>query len=700
MRIFHLALPLAAAMAGAAMAQQATDDPYIWLEEKDSPRSLEWVEAHNAKTVAAIGADPRYQGFHDTALAIATATDRIAYPAFRNGMLFNVWQDADNFRGIWRYTTLDDYRSGEPHWQTALDVDALGRAEGKSWVWGGSSCLPPKNEHCLVSLSDGGEDATEVREFDFSTNGFRQGGFFLPKSQQAFDWEDEDHLLVATDWSGDDLTASGYPYIVKRLARGEPLAAARELYRGEKSDVGVFPSVVRDGEGNRLTLAIRAIDFFRSDYFVLDGDGLRRLAIPQKSAVPAMVAGRVIVRIDEDWAAGGREFKAGSVVSLDLAAIEADPQDLAPTLVWAPGPRDAIESVSATRDRLLLSTLDNVRGRIWSLAPEPGGGWSTRQVALPDNMALGVIDAAGDSNLAFLTATGFLTPDSLYLADAAADSAPIELRRLPARFDASKHVVEQYEAVSADGTKVPYFVVRPKDAPLNGSTPTLMTAYGGFQVSVTPYYSGPTGKLWLERGGAFVIANIRGGGEFGPAWHEAGLGAGRQVIYDDFAAVARDLSARGITSPRRLGIYGGSNGGLLVAVAMIQHPELFNAVAIQIPLLDMIRIAQIARGASWQGEYGDVETDPEVRAFWEKTSPYRNLDPRGKYPEPYIFTTTKDDRTGPQHARKFAARMEEYGLPFLYYENTEGGHGSGADARQAAVMTGQMMVYFSRKLMD
>jgi len=319
---------------------------------------------------------------------------------------------------------------------------------------------------------------------------------------------------------------------------------------------------------------------------------------------------------------------------------------------------------------------------------------------LPDNLSLAVAAADDKSDRMFLTADGFLTPSTLYLADAAIPVAPEALKHLPAKFDASRDVVEQFEATSTDGTRIPYFVVHRKELKRDGSTPTLMTAYGGFQVSNTPYYSGTIGKLWLERGGAHVLANIRGGGEFGPAWHEAGLGAKRQIIYDDFAAVAKDLEARGITSPRRLGIFGGSNGGLLMGVAMIQHPELFNAINIQVPLLDMIRISKIARGASWQGEYGDVNADPAIRAFWEKTSPYQNLDPKGRYPEPYIFTTTKDDRTGPQHARKFAARMEQYGLPFLYYENTEGGHGSGADAKQSAVMTAQMMVYFSRKLMD
>jgi prolyl oligopeptidase len=700
MRLLPCLAPLVVALSAGAWAQGVSDDPYIWLEEKDSPRAMAWVEAHNAKAVATLEADPRYKPFYDEALKIATAEDRIPMPAFRNGGIFNFWQDGEHLRGLWRRTTLADYRREKPRWQTVLDVDALGKAEGKSWVWKGANCLMPEERLCMVSLSDGGEDATQAREFDLARNAFVDGGFFLPRSQLSFDWEDADHLLVSTDWTGQDLTESGYPFIVKRLARGQPLAAADEVFQGYKSDVGVFPSVLRDGNGNTLSLIVRAKDFFHSETFVLNGDSADPLKIPEKASVSALVAGRAIVSLDEDWTVAGTTYKAGSVVALNLAALKKDPGKLVPTLVWAPGPRDALDGIATTKDRLLLSTLHNVSGRVLSLAPLPDGNWGATPLALPDNLALGVAAADDKSNAMFLTAQGFLTPSTLYMADAAAAAAPEAVKRLPAKFDASQDVVEQFEATSSDGTKIPYFVVHRKDLKLDGLTPTLMTAYGGFQVSETPYYSGAIGKLWLERGGAYVLANIRGGGEFGPAWHEAGLGAKRQIIYDDFAAVAKDLAARRITSPRRLGIYGGSNGGLLMGVAMVQHPELFNAITIQIPLLDMIRISKIARGASWQGEYGDVNADPAVRAFWEKTSPYQNLRRGTKYPEPYIFTTTKDDRTGPQHARKFAARMEEYGLPFLYYENTEGGHGSGADAKQSAVMTAQMMVYFSRKLMD
>jgi len=700
MRLLRLLLPLAAAVSAAAGAQKVSEDPYIWLEEKDSPRAMAWVEAHNAKTAASLEADPRYKPFYDEALALATAEDRIPMPAFRNGGIFNFWQDAAHLRGLWRRTTLNDYRGKEPHWRTVLDVDALGRAEGKSWVWKGANCLQPDERLCLVSLSDGGEDAVEAREFDLASNSFVSAGFLLPRSQLSFDWEDADHLLVSTDWTGQDLTESGYPYIVRRVTRGQPLAAARELFRGYKSDVGAFPSVLHDGAGNSLSLILRAKDFFHTETFVLNGNTADKLLIPEKASVSALVAGRAIVSLDEDWTVAGTTYRAGSVVALNLAALKRDPAHLAPTLVWAPGPRDALDGISTTRDRLLLSTLHNVSGRVLSFAPLADGTWGFSPIALPENLAVGVAAADDRSDAMFLTAEGFLTPSTLYFADAASGKAPAAVKRLPAKFDASNDVVEQFEARSSDGTMIPYFVVHRKDLKRDGSTPTLMTAYGGFQVSQTPYYSGTIGRLWLERGGAYVLANIRGGGEFGPAWHEAGLGTKRQIIYDDFAAVAKDLEARGISSPRRLGIYGGSNGGLLMGVEMVQHPELYNAITIQVPLLDMIRIAKIARGASWQGEYGDVNADPAVRAFWEKTSPYQNLKRGAKYPEPYIFTTTKDDRTGPQHARKFAARMEEYGLPFLYYENTEGGHGSGADARQSAVMTAQMMVYFSRKLMD
>jgi prolyl oligopeptidase len=684
-----------------ALAATSPADPYIWLEEVSSPKAMAWVEAHNAATTKTLEAEPRYPVLYNEALTIAAAKDRIPEPSFLHGEIYNFWQDADHLRGLWRKTSLADYRSEQPHWTTVLDIDALGKAEGKSWVFKGIDCLRPGERLCLASLSDGGEDAVEVREFDLDSGAFVAGGFHLPRGKHRVAWEDANHLLVASEWTPGDLTPSGYPYIVKRLTRGQPLSSAVEVYRGEKTDggYGVSPAILMDGQGRQLAAIERPLDTFRHETWVLTAAGFKRLAIPPKASIAELVDGRVIVQLDEAWTAGGVTFTPGSLAQLDLAAVKADPANLRPRLVWAPGPRESLGEVASTRDKLLVATLDSVRGRAWVFTPSADGGWTRAKLDLPDNLAVGFAAADQRSNLAFVGASGFLNPSALWLADTAKDSLSLA-KTLPPKFDATGDMVEQLEATSSDGTKIPYFVVHRRDLKYDGSTPTLLTAYGGFQVSNTPHYSGVIGKLWLERGGAYVVANIRGGGEFGPDWHEAGVGVKRQIIYDDFAAVAKDLIARKITSPRRLGIEGGSNGGLLVGVEFIQHPQLWNAVVIQVPLLDMIRISKIAAGASWQGEYGDVNADPAVMAFWLKTSPYQNLKAGVRYPAPYIFTTTKDDRVGPQHARKFAARMEEMGLPFYYYENTEGGHGAGADLKQAAHTTALTMIYLHKKLMD
>ncbi len=676
-------------------------DPYIWLESFGSSEAMAWVEARNKLSTGRLEADRRYPQLYQEALTIASARDRIPQPSFTHGEIFNFWNDAEHLRGIWRKTSLESYRTGAPQWTTVIDVDALGKAEGKSWVWHGARCLQPEQKRCLIGLSDGGEDAEVVREFDLDTGRFVEGGFVLPRGKHRIAWEDENTLLVASEWTPGDLTPSGYPYIVKRLKRGQPLSAAVEVYRGGKADggYGVSPQQAIDGQGRRFTYIVRPLDTFRHETYAVTPAGVKRMAVPLKSDVADLVDGRVIVSLDEPWAVAGKSFGAGAVVQMDLAAVQADPGALKPALIWAPGPREALDGVRSSRDKLLIETLDNVQPRLWAYTPAANGGWTRAAVTLPPNVSAGFGAADDKTNRAFVNVSSFTTPNTLALLDA--DTMKVEpLKALPAKFDATGLVTEQFEATSTDGTRVPYFVVHRRDVKLDGSTPTLMTAYGGFQVSQTPGYSAVNGKLWLEKGGAYVLANIRGGGEFGPKWHEAGLGTKRQIVYDDFASVARDLFRRKITSPRRLGIEGGSNGGLLMGVEFTQHPELWNAVVIAVPLLDMIRISKIAAGASWQGEYGEVYSDPAVRAFWLKTSPYHQLKATTKYPEPFIWTTTKDDRVGPQHARKFAARMEELKLPYLYFENTEGGHGSGADLKQRARQDALTMTYLHQKLFD
>jgi prolyl oligopeptidase len=704
LRISLFGLALAALVSPVALAPVSSlalagpADPYIWLEAVHSERADAWVAAENAKTTGVLEQDARFAGLDADALAIAEAKDRIPNPRFLAGDIYNFWQDADHVRGIWRKTSLDDYGANEPNWTTIIDLDQLSSAEKANWVWKGADCRRPDEQRCLVRLSDGGEDADTIREFDLGTKEFVKGGFELPTSKQETAWNGGDQILVARDWGPDSMTKSGYPYIVKTLERGQALDQAHEIFRGKPSDTEVGLQTFEDSEGHRAVFIRRRLSFFEAEFYLVRDGKPTKLSLPLKSEVSELVAGRLLVELNDDWHAGDTHFYEGSLVALDLDALAAAPDSPAPSLVYRPGPREALDEVSATKDQLIVTTYENVKGRAFIYTPTKEGGWTHRQLDLPDNLSIGIGDSDFRSDRAFLTVSGFLTPSTLLLADAASGETKPQ-KSLPAKFDASKDVVEQRQATSKDGTKIPYFIVHPKEMALNGENPTILYAYGGFQVSETPTYSANIGKLWLERGGVYVLANIRGGGEFGPAWHEAGLKTHRQRIYDDFAAVAKDLIATKVTSPRRLGIEGGSNGGLLVGVEFTQHPEMWHAVDIQVPLLDMLRFEQIAAGSSWVGEYGSV-ANPAERKFLASISPYNNLKAGVKYPEPFVWTTTKDDRVGPQHARKFAAKLAELHSPYLFYEVTEGGHGAGANLKERAKTTALEYTYFARKLMD
>ncbi|SEK34681.1 prolyl oligopeptidase [Sphingomonas palmae] len=667
-------------------------DPYLWLEDKDGAKPLAWVAAENARTLPRLQNDPRYKQFYAEALAIASAKDRIAMPMQLHGRIYNFWRDAEHPQGVLRWTSKQGYAAEAPAWTVALDLDALSRAENKKWVWKGLTCLEPDERRCLVALSEGGEDAVTYREFDLDSGAFVANGFNLPTSKQGADWIDADTLLVSRDSGAGTMTGSGYPFVVKRVRRGQPLSQAEEVYRGKPEDqLGTYGMVMEDGAGNRVVMVQRRPTFFGGETLVEHDGKLVKLDVPARTFPSGMVDGQVIFETSDPWGA----IPAGAIASAPLSEVVKG--RFTPTLVFAPTARQSVDRVTTTRNHVIASVYDNVRGRA-VVFTHGAGGWTQRQLSLPDNASIGVASATDHSDDAYLTVTSFLAPTTLWSVSAGGTAAPQQVKALPARFDAAGLVSEQFEAVSSDGTKIPYFVVHARNAPLDGSTPTLMTAYGGFQSSMTPSYAALTGKLWLERGGAYVLANIRGGGEFGPAWHDAGRKTKRQIIYDDFAAVARDLFTRKLTSPAKLGIYGGSNGGLLMGVEFNQHPDMWKAVTIQVPLLDMIRYEQIAAGASWVDEYGSVSV-PEERAFLETISPYQNIKRGVNYPEPYIWTTTKDDRVGPQHARKFAARLKEYGLPYLFYEDTAGGHSGDADIEQGARLNALQMTYFAQKLM-
>ena len=694
-----LLLTLPFGVVSRAVAQDSdTNDPFLWLEDKEGARALDWVKAENAKTLAVLQQDPHFADFYAANLKIGEARDRIPAPQIINGRVFNFWQDADHVRGIWRATSLSDYLRPEPAWKTVIDLDLLAKAENKNWVWSGAGCDSPSRNRCLVRLSEGGEDAVTIREFDLTTGAFVENGFTLPRGKQSAAWVDDNTLLVGREWEPGMVTASGYAYDVKRLKRGQPLSDAVEVYSGTKSDVSVNAGQIVDGHGHRAVLVNRAVSFFQSEERVLTPSGLRKLDIPLKSTLRQIVAGRALIDLDEPWKNNGTTFPAGALVSVDFDAMLKDPEHLRAALVYKQGARDVFDGATATRDHLLVTTLENVRGCAAIYTPVAGGGWKVTPLALPDNSAIGLGSADRYGTRAFVNVTGFLNPTTSYLVDTATGTLTVA-KRAPERFDASGDEVEQHMATSKDGTKIPYFIVHPKTMKLDGSNPTILEAYGGFTIAEKPNYNTTYGKLWYERGGTYVLANIRGGGEFGPAWHEAGLKTHRQRIYDDFAAVAQDVIARNITSPRHLGIKGGSNGGLLMGVEFTQHPELWNAVDIEVPLLDMLRFEKIQAGASWVGEYGSVSI-PDERAFLASISPYNNLKPGVKYPEPLIWTTTKDDRVGPQHARKFAAKMASMNDSYLFYEVIEGGHGAGANIQESAFTRALVMTYFTRKLMN
>ncbi|MBY0565032.1 MAG: prolyl oligopeptidase family serine peptidase [Hyphomonadaceae bacterium] len=667
------------------------EDPYLWLEEIEGERALAWVREQNQRSLAVLEGDPRYAQLHADSLALATNRDRLPLGGIHEGHYYNFWQDETHVRGIYRRAPLAAFaRNGNPQWETVIDIDAIAAAENANWVFKGADCLEGTTR-CMVALSDGGRDASTYREYDLAARAFVTDGFIVPAAKASVAWVDQNTLLVGTDWGPGTMTESGYAAVIKRWRRGTPLASAEEVLRGQVQDVGVFAGILQGTDGRRVPIAVEADTFFESTYWRLDGPTPQRFTLPTKATIRGIYQGRLIFTIEEAW----RGHPQGALIAYPLedSGVEAPRTQV----LFAPNERQSIEGVEITRDAVLVAGYENVRGRLLRFALN-AGAWTRTTVALPENGSISFAGASPTRSEAFAVFEDYVTPDTLYALENRSTGVRA-VRSLPALFNASRVVAEQFEAVSRDGTRVPYFVVRPRDMQLNGENPTLLWAYGGFQVSYPPSYSAFAGKLWVERGGVYVVANIRGGGEFGPAWHQAGLRTNRQVIYDDFYAVQRDLVERRITSPRRLGIMGGSNGGLLMGVMLNQHPEMVNAGVVQVPLLDMLRYDQLLAGASWVDEYGSP-SNPEERAFLESISPYQNLRARPDFPLPFVLTSTKDDRVHPGHARKYVARMLELGMPVLYYENIDGGHSAAANLNEAARRRALEYTYLTQRLMD
>lgn len=662
-----------------------TDDPYQWLEEIEGARALAWVREHNARTEAELAATPQFRQLEADIRTILDSDAKIPYVEKIGDFYYNLWKDKDHARGIWRRTTLAEYRKPNPAWETVLDIDALNAAEQETWVWHGAQCLKPDNTRCLIALSRGGSDADVTREFDLISKTWVEGGFYRPAAKGGLGWIDADTVYVYTDFGQGSLTSSGYPRMVKEWKRGTPLEAAKVVYEGKVDDMYIAaghdptPGFERD-------FVTRTIAFYNDELYLRDKGGALVKVDAPNSANKSVHRQWLGLELREPWTVGGRTYQAGSFLVTHFDAFMAGERQF--DVLFEPTDTTSLAGVTFTADHTVLNVMQDVKNRL-SVLTHRDGTWAARSLQV-GHSPFGAISASAvdsqESNALWLTVTDYLTPTTLLLTDVGQAQARIEpLKAMPAFFDASGDVIEQHFATSRDGTRVPYFLVRPKDLSFDGAAPTLLYGYGGFEISLTPGYSGGIGKGWLEKGGVYAVANIRGGGEYGPRWHQAALKANRHKAYEDFAAVAQDLVARKVTSPEHLGAQGGSNGGLLMGNMLTRYPQLFGAIVVQVPLLDMKRYSHLLAGASWMAEYGDPDT-----ADWEYIrtfSPYHLFDPGKTYPPTLFMTSTRDDRVHPGHARKMAAKMLDAGKDVRYYENIEGGHGGAADNAQAAHMS-------------
>ncbi len=671
---FTIAFLITLIAAGTAAA--ADEDPYLWLEEVENEKALAWAGEKSAADTAIFEAVPEYDEIYTRLVEIYNSSERIPSPGIRGAWIYNFWQDPDHERGIWRRTFLDEYVKKAPAWETVLDLDALADAEGENWVWKGADCLGPEYRHCMISLSRGGADAAVEREFDAAAKAFVEDGFFVPESKARIGWKDENTLWIGTDFGEGSLTNSGYPRLVKEWKRGTPLDQATTVYEGSVDDVAVSASSIHTPEG-RYDIVNKTPEFFRGSSFMVLGKRLVKLDIPEDASLQTIFKDQILLALRSDWTIGGTTYPQDALLAIDVDAFLEGGRSF--EVLFEPSERVSLGGVTHTLNHLLMTTLDNVSSRLYRLTPGESG-WVKEEIELPGLGAVSIGSTGDVDDNFFFTYTDFLTPSSLYLVQRGEE--PVSVKSSPVWFDSEGMTVAQYEATSKDGTKIPYFVVMPRGFSADGTNPTMLNAYGGFEVSRTPRYSGALGSAWVARGGVYVLANIRGGGEFGPKWHQAAVKEKHQTNFDDFIAVAEDLVARKITSPEHLGSIGGSQGGLLVGGAFVQRPDLFKAVVCAVPLLDMQRYNKLLAGASWMGEYGNPDTaDWEYMKLW---SPYQNLDPDADYPEVFFWTNTRDDRVHPAHARKMVAKMTDMGHTVYYYENTEGGHASGANLNQRA----------------
>ncbi len=672
------------------VTSMAQDDPFLWLEEVEGEKSLEWVKDQNSKTLAYFADIPEYEQTLSEAYDILTDEKKLVYPEIHQDDVYNFWQDANHSRGILRKQPVNSYVAGKSDWEVVLDIDKLTEESGIPWVYKYVDFAGPESNRCILILSEGGTDASHLREFDIAEKRFVKDGFNVPSAKSNFEWINENEIYIATDFGEGSLTKSGYPRIIKRWERGTPLSEAELVFEASEEDMIVAASVLHDKD-NIYEFIHRYIDFYNQEVFLLLDNELRKLPLPDDFDF-TILDGNMVLHLLSDWTIGKATFKSGDVVSVPVQDLLTDSPSV--EYLFQAGDRVSVESVGRAGDRIYMLTLNNIKSEL-SFFNHADGQWNSKKAELPAQGAISMIFSSPFQPLYAVTYSSFNQPATLYLGNST-QTVPSEVMRQTDYFDASGILVDQYEVTSADGTKIPYFINRPKDMEFNGNNPVMILGYGGFNISETPYYSATIGKFWLEKGGVFVLANIRGGGEFGPSWHEAAIKENKQKSYDDFIAVAEDLIDRKITSPEHLGIYGGSNGGLLVGAVMVQRPDLYGAVACFVPLLDMKRYSHLLSGNSWIAEYGDPDK-PEEWAYISKYSPYQNVK-AGEYPAVLFLTSTRDDRVHPGHARKMTAKMLDQGHDVMLFENTEGGHGASYTPEETARTIAMYYSFFRKEL--
>lgn len=691
-----IALSLSLNLSKAALPES---DPYIWLEEATSAKALDWANNRNQETFARLKKSSLFQEIQTDVRKILLASDKLPVVSLSDGLLYNFWQDSSHVRGIWRRTTSVEFQKQEPNWETILDLDELAKNEGENWVWGGANCYPHSAKLCLLKLSRGGKDAAVYREFNTNSKSFVKNGFTVPENKSTVAWIDANTIYVSSDFGAGTVSTSGYPISTRVWKRGTPLSGAREVFRGEVNDVSAESFTDFDFK-KTYHFTSRATSFFEAKMQYQNEKGKRfDIPLPQSANFQTTFQGFALFSLRAELKTPRGMIPQGSLIALPLSKLKKGAKALENIeLVFTPSQTRFFQSVAKTRDFLVIDVLDNVRGQSIVVNRTIGGHWKVRELSATRNGVATVAAAELTSNTLILYYTDFLTPESYYVGSAKPKSGtPKLLKQVPARFESSDLVSEQFYATSKDGTKVPYFIVHKKSIAFDGKNPTVVYGYGGFENSLTPYYLAATGKIWLEKGGVYVLSNIRGGGEFGPAWHEAALKENRQRAFDDFIAISEDVIQRKITGPKHLAIWGGSNGGLLTGAVFVQRPDLYNAVLCEVPLLDMIRFPLLGAGTSWEGEYGDPN-DPAMREIILKYSPYQNVQKDKTYPEAFFLSSTADDRVTPAHARKMVARMMEQGHPVLYYENTEGGHAGSANIEQKVLWKSLGFSYLWEKL--